>query len=209
MQKIFKYFFYFIFILLFIVGLYFFIAYVFTFFKKNNSIKTKQENTIYLLYSTVHSDIVFNIKDINLSKFPEFKQKNGYLAFGWGDKETYLNTPNINDIKISTSLKALFINTPSLMHVSYISNVLQYKNVKEIKLSSGQEKHLKASIMQSFKFKEKAHKGYGREDFFYVAKGKYNLINTCNTWTGDQIRESNISMAYWTPFVWSVTNSLN
>ena len=168
----------------------------------------KQENTIHLLYSTIHSDIVFNIKDINLSRFPEFKQKKGYLAFGWGDKETYLSTPNIDDIKLSTSLKALFINTPSLMHVSYIHNILRYRDIKKIKLSDTQKEHLKVSIMQSFSVKKTSYKGYDKEDFFYTAKAKYNLVNTCNTWTGDQLRESNVSMAYWTPFVWSVTNSL-
>jgi hypothetical protein len=62
--------------------------------------------------------------------------------------------------------------------------------------------------MQSFNFKEKTYKGYGREDFFYDAKANYNFINTCNTWTGDKLRESNVTMPYWTPFVWSVTSPL-
>ena len=209
MKKIFKYFFYLILSLLSIIGLYFLVAYLFTFFPKNSLEQTREKNIIHILYSDIHSDIVFNIRDINLSKLPEFKEKkNGYLAFGWGDKETYLNTPNINDIKISTSLKALFINTPSLMHVSYIPNILRYKDIKQIKLSSIQKEHLKKSIMQNFSPKIKVYKGYGKEDFFYTAKGQYNFINTCNTWTGDKLRESNVSMPYWTPFVWSVTSPL-
>jgi uncharacterized protein (TIGR02117 family) len=209
MKKIFKYLFYLILSVLSIVGLYFFVAYLFTLFPKTSNTQTARKNTIHILYSEIHSDIVFNIKDINLSKFQEFKEKKtGFLAFGWGDKETYLNTPNINDIKISTSLKALFMNTPSLMHVSYIYDISRYKSVKSIKLSDTQKKHLKNSIMQSFNFKEKTYKGYGREDFFYDAKANYNFINTCNTWTGDKLRESNVTMPYWTPFVWSVTSPL-
>ncbi len=209
MKTIFKYLFYLILSALSIVGLYFFIAYLFTFFPKNSSKEIAKENNIYILYSNIHTDIIFNLSDINISKFPEFKEKRtGFLAFGWGDKETYLNTPTINDIKLSTSLKALFINTPALMHVSYIHDISRYKNVKNIRLFATQKKHLKASIIKSFNFKEKTYKGYGREDFFYTAKANYNLINTCNTWTGDKLRESNVSMPYWTPFVWSIINAI-
>jgi len=209
MKKIFKYLFYLLLFPLLVVALYFLSAYLFTFFPKNTPQQTQQEKQVYLLYSNIHSDIVFNIHDINLSRFPEFKRKKeGYLAFGWGDKETYLNTPNIADIKLSTGFKALFLNTPSLMHVSYIRNILRYRDTKRIALSTSQYNHLKNSIMQSFNFKGEHYKGYGREDFFYEAKGDYNLFHTCNTWTGDRLRESNVSMPYWTPFVWSVTKAI-
>jgi len=208
MKKIFKYLFYLLLFPLLVVALYFLSAYLFTFFPKNTPQQTQQEKQVYLLYSNIHSDIVFNIHDINLSRFPEFKRKKeGYLAFGWGDKETYLNTPNIADIKLSTGFKALFLNTPSLMHVSYLPNILRYQNVKVIKLSTPQYNHLKNSILQSFNFKGERYKGYGRDDFFYAAKGKYNLFQTCNSWTGDQLREANVSVPYWTPLVWSVTNA--
>lgn len=209
MKKIFKYFLYLILFPLLIIGLYYLIAYVFTLFPKSTSKQTKQDATVHILYSRIHTDIVFNIKDINLSNFPKFKEKeSGYLTFGWGDKETYLNTPQPEDIKLSTTLKALFINTPSLMHVSYIPNIFRYKSIKTIKLSNIQKKHLKISIMRSFSSKREGSQGYGKEDFFYSANNKYNLINTCNTWSGDKLRESNVSVPYWTPFVWSLTNVL-
>jgi len=209
MKKTFKYLFYLLLFPFLVVAFYFLSAYIFTLFPKSTPQNTQQNKQIYLLYSNIHSDIVFDIHDINLSKFPEFRdKKQGYLAFGWGDKETYLNTPNIADIKLSTSLKALFLNTPSLMHVSYIRNILRYQDTKRIALSTSQYNHLKNSIMQSFNFKGEHYRGYGREDFFYEAKGAYNALHTCNSWTGDQLREANLSMPYWTPFVWSVTNAL-
>lgn len=209
MKKIFKYFLYLILFSLLTTSLYILIAYIFALFPKKNINILEQDKEVYVLYNQVHSDIVFKIQDLNISSFPNFqKKRTGYLAFGWGDKETYLNTPNINDIKISTSIKALFINTPSLMHISYLPNIHHYQNVKTIKLSKTQQTHLKASILKSFNLKEKVHKGYGKEDFFYTAKGGYNLIKTCNTWTGDQLRESNISMSYWTPLSQNVINAL-
>jgi uncharacterized protein (TIGR02117 family) len=209
MKKTFKYLFYLLLFPLFIVALYFLTAYIFMLFPTKTPQKMQQEKQVYILYSNIHSDIVFNINDINLSNFPEFRdKKKGYLAFGWGDKETYLNTPNIENIKLSTSFRALFLNTPSLMHVSYIRNILRYQDIKKIPLSKSQQSHLRSSIMQSFNFRGEHYKGYGREDFFYEAKGEYNLFHTCNSWTGDRLRESNVSMPYWTPMVWSVTNAL-
>jgi len=157
----------------------------------------------------MHTDIVFNIQEINSSYFPEFKnQKKGYLAFGWGDKETYLNTPTWNDIKVSTSLKALFINTPTLMHLTYYKEISYYTGVKQIKLSKRQYKLLIQNILKSFKNNGKTYRGYGEEDFFYTANGNYNLIQTCNSWTGDQLRNIGLPMSYWTPLSQNVISSL-
>ena len=205
MKKIFKLLIYLILFSLLIIMLYFSIAYLFTLFPKKSALKSEKTENIYLLYSTIHTDIVFNIQDINLSLLPQFKRKQrGYLAFGWGDKETYLSTPTTNDFKLSTSLKALFLNTPSLMHVSYLPTLSNYQDVKNIQLSKAQKEQLKNSIIQSFDFQKQVYQGYAKEDFFYSAKGEYNLINTCNSWVGDKLRDVNVTMPYWTPFSWSV-----
>ena len=189
---------------------YFILAYLLQLFpqKESNSLLPKNKS-IYILYSDMHTDIVFNITEMNRSKFPTFQKKQkGYLAFGWGDKETYLNTPTWNDLKLSTAMKALFINTPSLMHVSYYPNVHYYKNLKKVQLTSEQYRALQKNILKNFDFTKKEYKGYGKNDFFYTAKGSYNLFNTCNAWTAKQLREVNVSVSYWTPLSQNVINSL-
>jgi len=210
MKPILKRIFSFLLLLILTVVLYFLLAYLFTLFPKmadnKHEVKTKK---IYILYNEMHSDIVFETKDLNLSNYPEFQKKTeGYIAFGWGDKETYLNTPTWNDIKVSTSLKALFINTPSLMHLTYYRDIHCYKSIKEIQLSKKQYKQLVRNILNSFKNNGKRYRGYGREDFFYTAKNAYNLIQTCNTWTGEQLRNVGVSMSYWTPLSQNVISSL-
>jgi len=211
MKPIFKNIFTISILLVLIVLFYFLLAYLFSFFPKiTTPIPTEAKNKkVYLLYNEMHSDIVFKVQELNLSIFPEFKRKkNGYLAFGWGDKETYLNTPTWNNIKLSTSLKALFLNTPSLMHLTYYKDIFQYKNIKEIQLTQKQYKKLIGNILKSFKSNGKSYKGYGREDFFYTANGTYSLIQTCNTWTGDQLRSIGIPMSYWTPLSQNITVNL-
>jgi len=196
--------------LLFITLLYFSIAYLLTFFPtKSSSTKEPKSKTIYLLYSQIHSDIVFKIQDLNLTYLKEFNsKKRGYIAFGWGDKETYLNTPTWDDLKISTALKALFINTPSIMHVQYYKNIHIYQDVKMIQLTKEQFKEVKNNIYASFKSPKKIYRGYGEDDYFYSSKRYYNLFNTCNSWTGEILREANVSMSIWTPLSQNIINVL-
>ena len=194
------------------IALYISTAFLLSFFPIQNNYQIKKEKNVYIIYDNVHSDIVFNIKNISdkwIKNLPILKnKKKGYIAFGWGDKETYLNTPTWNKIKISTSFKALFINTPSLMHITYYPSINCFIGVKPIKVSNNQSKKIKKSIFKSFNFKEKFYKGYGYNDLFYDSPYKYNFIYTCNTWTGDILRDANILMSYWTPFSKNIINSL-
>ena len=181
---------------------------------QTSDINSKKDQTIYILYDSMHSDIVLEIKSINNKKLKTkpvsfSRDREGYLSFGWGDKETYLNTPTWNDIQLSTSLKALFINTPSLMHVTFYKDIHRFKNIKVIKLSQKGKEVLESSILKSFNLESNnSYKGYGKDDFFYPSVYNYNLFNTCNTWTGDRLREANVSMSYWTPLSSTVIDSL-
>ena len=195
--------------ILLLLAFYFTLAYLLTFFPKEVPNSASKEKSIYILYSDMHTDIVFKIEDINTQAFPEFNAyKKGYIAFGWGDKDTYLNTPTWDDLKVSTAFKALLLNTPSLMHVSYYSNIHYYKNVKTIMLSKAQQHYLEQRILENFSLPTKRYEGYGNEDYFYTATASYNIIHTCNSWTGDRLREANVSMSYWTPLSQNVTAML-
>ena len=188
------------------VGVYIMVAYLFMLFPSNsNKIYQEKTQTIYLLYTEMHSDIVINLQTSNhnwQTLLPEIVQQNtkGYLAFGWGDRETYLNTPTWNDLKLLTALKALFIPTPSLMHVGYYPKIEGFENVKTIPISPKQYEQIEQRLLKSFDANfTYHHQGYGDYDGFYNAVNHYHLINTCNTWTGDTLRDANISMSYWTP----------
>lgn len=195
------------------VPLYIIIAFSLTFFPANTNNLTNKNKSVYILYDEMHSDIVFNIKDLSqpwAQLLPKLlkEKKEGYIAFGWGDKETYLHTPTWNDLKTSTALQALFTNTPSLMHVSYYRHLHHFKNLKKIALSKEQQRRLEANIIKSFDFKGKYYRGYRDNDLFYTSPYIYNLFNTCNTWTGDTLRDANITVSYWTPFSQNIIHSL-
>ena len=191
------------------------LSYLFILCPSNGSSTDKpREQKIYILYSSMHTDIVFNLESTNIDwnrLLPQVVKgrKKGYLGFGWGDKETYLNTPTWDDLKYSTALKALFLNTPSLLHVGYYRDIHRYQEVKEVALTQKQFEALEQGLKREFS--KKPHyesKGFGSDDSFYTSNRAYNAIKTCNSWSGDRLREANISMSYWTPFSFNVLGSL-
>ena len=211
-MKFFKYIF---FILVSSVGLYVLLAYTLMFFpSKGSQTNSPKEQKIYILYDSMHTDIVLNLESSKIGwnkLLPEVIQerKKGYIGFGWGDKETYLNTPTWDDLKISTALKALFLNTPSLLHVGYYRDIHRYQELKEVSLTQKQFDTLEQNLKREFDKKPQYEaKGFSRDDAFYASNRSYNAIDTCNTWSGDRIRESNIRMSYWTPFSFNVVGVL-
>jgi len=41
--------------------------------------------------------------------------------------------------------------------------------------------------------------GYGGDDVFYAAHGRYSLVHSCNAWTGDHLRAIGVRIGAWTP----------
>lgn len=192
--------------------LYFSTAKLLSYFPKEATLKAQKTESIYLLYGDIHTDIVLNLDDLNRSWFEEIEpikgQSKGYLAIGWGDKESFLHPGTYDTLPLSVILKALFINTSSLLHVSYHREVQHYRNHKEIRLSKAQLMALKKQLFQEFQFDAKRYPGYYKHDYFYTASRDYNALTTCNTWTGDRLREVNLTMSYWTPFRQNVLDAL-
>jgi len=193
--------------------LYYGIAFTLVYFPQKEFNNEQKKLNIYVLYNKIHSDIVINIKDTNEAfqeKFQKIiKNKNGYLAIGWGDKESYIDTPVGEKLNKITILKALFTNTPSVLHVKYIQELNSYKNIKKIALSKKQLENIEKSIVQSLNLPDvQTYKGYYNNDLFYDSCYTYNVFQTCNTWTGDKLRDANISMSYWTPLRKNVIDSL-
>src|SRR5688572_12434230 len=99
--------------------------------------KTKEAKniTIFIKSNGVHTDIVVPTKTsiINWRNFvlPENTRKKDstcqYLAFGWGDKGFYLETPTWGDLKASTALNAAFGLSTTAIHTTYYSEVIPDK----------------------------------------------------------------------------------
>jgi len=178
-----------------------------------NSTKSQPEEiTIYILTNGVHTDIVCPIESeiINWNEIVPFEntlsQRNDfeYVAFGWGDKGFYLDTPTWADLKFSTAFKATFWLGDSAMHVTFYNNLKEGEDCKKIVISKENYKLLVDYIKNSFDYQNNkiilipTDMVYGTNDAFYDAKRSYNLFFTCNTWANNALKQTNQKAAFWT-----------
>lgn len=197
------------------IGLYILIAFIFSIITVKAEPETSPDLSIFILTNGVHTDIVVPVKtdQKDWSKKVRFESTKKidttmrFVAFGWGDKEFYLETPTWADLKFKTSINAVFGLSTSAMHTTFYKNISEGKNCKKLRLSTEQYGRLIYYIESTFE-KEKngdfinivTNANYGFYDAFYEAKGSYNLFFTCNTWTNIGLKECGQKACFWTPF---------
>jgi len=167
---------------------------------------------IYILSNGVHTDIVVPVvnevkdwrKEIQFSHTQSKDSTMNFIAFGWGDKGFYLNTPEWSDLKASTALRAMFGVSSSAMHTTFFKNLKEGEDCKRILISKENYKKLVAYISDSFLIPGQPQwiegHSYGRKDAFYEAKGSYNLFYTCNTWANCALKAANQKASLWTVY---------
>ena len=136
-----------------------------------------------------------------------------FIAFGWGDRGFYLNTPEWADLRIQTAVKALFVKSETALHVTnYYKPGASWKAVS---VCPSQVASLNDFIRKSFKVDgdslllEIEGAGYGQNDKFYEAVGSYTCFYTCNNWVNEGLKKSKIKTSWWSPFDHGVLYHLN
>jgi uncharacterized protein (TIGR02117 family) len=169
-------------------------------------IEGEKTHEIFVSSNGVHLDIIVPKKELNesLSTALMLPAATEYVAFGWGDKGFYLNTPKWSDLTFSTAVRALLLKSETAIHLTMYrseSNKWQPVEINEVQLEL-----LLAYISQSFQtdqdgqFIELPDSGYTNADTFYEAIGSYNLIVTCNSWVNRGLKAAQIKTSIWSPF---------
>ncbi|MCW0481234.1 TIGR02117 family protein [Gaoshiqia sediminis] len=198
--------------LLSLTATYLLIAVVLSVIPVNQHEKPVEGTEIYLLSNGIHLAIVLpvqhELKDWGTDIWIDSRIANRvrWISFGWGDKGFYFNTPEWADLTISTSLKALFCQSPAAIHLNYYSNLQENDRCKKVVVTSAQYKDIVSYIENSFSRDIQGSplriKGfqYSEFDSFYEANGSYNLFFTCNTWTNSCLKKAGLRASLWTPF---------
>lgn len=176
--------------------------------------KTKGNNTIYAHSNGVHTDIIIPTEKLNqhFRKQLHLNLNIQFVAFGWGDKGFYLDTPEWKDLKVSTAINAIVLPSATAMHVTY--HIQIQPHWKTVSINDEQLDVLIQYIQSSFKWKNESTipitgYTYGKNDLFFEATGSYSCFKTCNTWTNTGLKKAKIRTALWTPFDWGVMQYLN
>jgi uncharacterized protein (TIGR02117 family) len=169
---------------------------------------------IYINTNGVHTDIIVpiknNVKDWTQDiLYTQTKSKDSvatYVAFGWGDKGFYLDTPEWSDLKASTAFKAAFYLGTSAMHTRFYKTVKEDKECIKVNITQKDYQDLVTYITDSFQYNDGKkvlwieNQSYGEYDAFYEAQGKYSLFYTCNTWANNALKAAHQKAALWTPY---------
>jgi len=173
------------------------ISLILTYITVNSQDQGPYTEEIYLSDNGIHVDLII----------PENEQ---YIAYGWGSEIFYLNTPTWDDLTVSNAFKALFTEPASVMHVTTYTQI--EKSWIKIEVNEKQLSNIKCLINKSFKLDNNGNRinfedaGYYHNDKFYKAVGRYSCFRTCNSWTNELLKKSNIKSSYWTPYSFGVVN---
>lgn len=176
--------------------------------------RTVGDIEIYLRTNGVHTSLVLPVSTeiIDWSEIVEFEHARSgredfrYLSFGWGDLEFYKNTPEWSDLTPSIALRALFLESPSALNVEFHDLVPDDPSIIAVRVSEQQYLDLSQYIQDSFEYDKNGEVRqvmdlhYNQRDVFYQATGSLNLFYTCNTWTNNALKSSDLKACLWTPF---------
>lgn len=128
----------------------------------------------------------------------------GWVAFGWGQREFYLETPRWSGLKVRNAARAVF-GGRALMHVEHLGRLQPSERLRPLRIDGGSYRELVAAIERGFQRGQDGRpvvlpgSGYGSGDIFYEAVGNYNAFNTSNQWAADALANAGVKVGVWTP----------
>ena len=128
-----------------------------------------------------------------------------HVSVSWGEREVFLNTPTWWDLRPSTVLRIIGFGGDGLLHIAHYVRPAPSTSARPLMLTQGQYRRLVSAIERSLPTGQRvSYPGYGRQDVFYEAPGRYTAANTCNQWTSDTLARAGVRTGWWTPFAGGV-----
>ena len=161
--KILKLLFYPIFTIIFLILLYLLCAFLFSRISVSSSNDSSLKPIdIYLISNGFHSDIVVPIKSKEMDWSEIIKYEHAlsndssynFIAFGWGDRKFYLETPTWSHLKYDVAFQALFFLNRSAIHATFFREMYESESCIKISISSRNYRKLIAYIISDLMFDE-------------------------------------------------------
>ena len=134
-----------------------------------------------------------------------------HIGLGWGSRDFYINTPTWADVDVATAVKSVLWDE-TVLHVEYRPRPVASENCRPWRTDPASYQQIVAFILDSLRLSGEmpvqAATGYGARDAFFVANGRYTILETCNQWTGRALRLAGAPVAPWTPYSFLVTWNL-
>lgn len=173
--------------------------------------------TVFLRSNGVHAELVFPARAPHdfTQEFPagqvvdatrgSLPQAFDWIAFGWGDRGFYLNTPTWRELRAGTAAVALLGLGRGAMHVEYLVRPQHYRSLR-VDVDPQQYRRLVLAIRAGFRRDAQGaplridHPGYFATDAFFEGTGRYTPWLTSNEWVRRVLAGAGVRTAAWAPF---------
>nr|WP_304363749.1 TIGR02117 family protein [Jiella sp. LLJ827] len=168
---------------------------------------------ILLVSGPIHTDIALPLTGKSRARFG-FLEESGlpidrpdalWLLVGWGGRSFYIETPTWSDLKPMPIVRTI-TGDRSALHLELAGAIdPSSPQVQSFVLAPTAMENLRSAILDSLQRddfgrpREIAGAGYGLFDRFYEAKGRFQILINCNSWTSAMLREAGITTGLWTP----------
>lgn len=179
--------------------------------------------TVLVLSNAIHTDIALPLDAETRGVFG-FVRESGlsidqsgaeWLVLGWGGEQFYVRTPTWADLEVMPVIRSI-LGDRSVLHVALSGPIDPDATfATRVVMSETDFSALRASILASFQRRENGEPDilegteYGLFDRFYRAKGNFQVLLGCNTWTGQMLREAGVTTGIWTPLPFLLRASLD
>lgn len=166
------------------------------------SVQAQPRYRVYLVHHGWHAGIAFCQKDLWDTLWPRevFFPERRFLEVGWGEAGYYPDpNPGVGD-----ALRAALWPSRAVLHVAGFDDApvqLFRESVRQLDLDAEAFRRLVAYVANYFARDQtgqvqRLQPGlYGRESFFYAARGRYHLFNNCNHWVARALRAAGLPVA--------------
>jgi len=178
------------------------------------------EHLIGLVRGPIHYDFLLPLS-------PELRERYGFAAaagvpvdhpnaewllLGWGAAGFYSTVGSYADLNAFALLRGV-LGDSAVMHLDVAGDVSQIDGIAYLTLSEPQMQALLEVIDASFQRDQTGTplvlpQQLGDHDAFFAAKGRFNLLHTCNDWVGETLRAAGVPFGIWTPTPQAVALSL-
>lgn len=128
-----------------------------------------------------------------------------HVSISWGEKQVFLHTPTWWDLRPWTVARIVGIGGDGVLHVAHYIRPAPADDIRPLRLTHVEYARLVAAIDRSLPTGPRVrYPGYGTQDVFYDAPGRYTVATTCNQWTSNMLAEAGVKTGSWTPFAGGV-----
>ena len=130
-----------------------------------------------------------------------------HVGIGFGERVVFLDTPEITDLSMREAARIGWGGGDGLVRVTRLTDPAPGAARKAMRITPRQYRRLAAAIIAELPpadLPRTGERGFEADAFYYPARARYTLGNTCNQWVGDRLSNAGIRTGWITPFAGSV-----